>query len=209
MKSSLCIPLNTSPEQAARLLALQKVFAQVCNVIAPTVSQNRIWNRVVLHHMSYKRLREQFPALGSQMVCNAIYAVSRMCRIVYQHPASPFHVSRFPSGALPVLRFVDTGPVYFDRHTLSFKDGKLSLFTLDGRMFFDLSLGTEQEAAFRGRKLREIALSRDAGDAFVLRFWFADPQAPDGEDAPEADAAGAESAGSGEIPEYVLVEEVE
>ena len=73
MKSQLRIPLHTSPEQAARLQALQTVFAQAGNSIAPLVQQTGIWNRVALHHLAYKALRAKYPAIGSQMACNVIY----------------------------------------------------------------------------------------------------------------------------------------
>ncbi|MCU0922625.1 MAG: hypothetical protein MUF16_20270, partial [Burkholderiaceae bacterium] len=76
MNSALRIPLKTSPRQHEQLVQLQRAFAEVCNALAPLVQQTRCWNRVALHHMAYKRLREGFPGLGSQMVCNAIYSVS-------------------------------------------------------------------------------------------------------------------------------------
>jgi hypothetical protein len=136
MSSLLRIPLNTTPEQARRLMALQAGFAQVCNALAPIVQQTRVWSRVALHHLAYRQLRERFPGMGSQMVCNAIYSVSRTCRLVYQHPNSPFSLARLGEKPLPLLRFADNCPVYFDRHTLSVKGGQLSMFTLDGRMRF-------------------------------------------------------------------------
>jgi len=86
MKSQVRIRLNTTPEQSARLIALQTAFAEVCNALVPLVRESRVWNRVALHHMAYRGLRERFPALGSQMVCNAIYSVSRSCRLVFQTP---------------------------------------------------------------------------------------------------------------------------
>ena len=107
MNFVLRIPLNTSPEQTARLEALQHGFAQVCNALAPMVQHTRVWNRVALHHLAYRQLRERFPALGSQMVCNAIYSVSRTCRTVYQHPSSPFNLTRLGERPLPLLRFAD------------------------------------------------------------------------------------------------------
>jgi hypothetical protein len=73
---------------------------------------------------------------------------------------------------LPVMRFADTCPVYFDRHTLSLKADKLSLFTLDGRMQFELILPAEQLALFEQGKLREIVLSRGADGVFVLSVWL-------------------------------------
>lgn len=191
--------LDASPEQSARLLALQVAFSRVCNALSPVVQQTRCWNRVALHHMTYKSLREQFPDMGSQMVCNAIYSVSRTSRLVYQHPQSPFNVSRLGEKALPLLTFSSSSPVYFDRHTLSIKPGQLSLYTLDGRMRFELPVSPEVESGFRQKKLREIVLSRRADGAFELSFSFAEEQADD--------AALPADAGSGDVPEYVLVEE--
>ena len=202
MNSVLRIPLDASPEQVARLQALQSGFAQVCNALAPLVQQTRVWNRVALHHLAYRQLREQFPGMGSQMVCNAIYSVSRTCRLVFQHPGSPFHLSRLGDKPLPLLRFSDACPVYFDRHTLSLKAGQLSMFTLDGRMRFQLALGAQDEAAFHARKLREIVLSRRSDGVYELSFLLMDP----GEQ--EAGIASVPNAGAdAEIPEYVMVDE--
>ncbi len=173
MNNFLRIPLNTTAAQFERLLSLQKVFSQACNQLAPEVSRSRVWNRVALHHLHYRALRDQFPALGSQMVCNAIYAVSRTARLIYQSPSSPFQVQKMGDRPLPALRFAETCPVYFDRHTLSLKQGKLSLFTLDGRMQFELTLVPEQLALFEQGKLREIVLSRGSDGVFVLSFWLA------------------------------------
>ena len=198
-RTEVRIALNASPEQQQRLLSLQKAFADVCNALAPIVQQTRCWNRVTLHHLTYHVLREKFPAIGSQMVCNAIYSVSRTSRLVFQHPASPFNVARLRGKPLPTLRFTDTSPVYFDRHTLSLKDGRLSMYTLDGRVRFDLPLQGEHEAAFQQRKVREIVLLRTPGD-YELRFRFSE-----GDDA-EAGPADAVLA-AGAIPEYVVIEE--
>ena len=164
------IPLNTTPEQYARLQALQSAFAQVCNALAPEVQKSRIWNRVALHHMYYRVLRERFPALGSQMICNAIYAVSRTSRMVFQTPGSPFNLTKLGEKGLPLLQFADSCPVYFDRHTLSIKDHKLSMFTLDGRMHFQLTLSNEQLMLFKVAKLREISLTRQLDGLYQLTF---------------------------------------
>ncbi|WP_435750952.1 hypothetical protein [Thauera sp. AutoDN2] len=193
----LRLRLDTSPEQKARLLTLQAAFARLCNTLAPVVRDTRCWNRVALHHMTYKGLREQFPEIGSQMVCNAIYSVCRASRLVYQHPKSPFNVARLDNSPLPLLRFADSCPVYFDRHTLSLKAGQVSMYTLDGRMRFQLALRPEDEAAFHEQKLREIVLSQQSGGGFELAFSFAET------DTDAADAAAA----ADEIPEYLMVEE--
>ena len=172
MKFLIPIPLDTTPEQHARLCELRAVFAQVCNRLAPAVQSSRIWNRVTLHHLHYHALRKQFPDLGSQMVCNAIYAVSKMARLVYQHPKSPYSIAAKGSGPLPLLRFADSCPVYFDRHTLSIKGEQLSLFTMDGRMHFELTLAPAKRAVFAQAKLREIALRERADHRFELSFFL-------------------------------------
>lgn len=204
MSQLLRIALNPTPEQFLRLCTLQEEFARVCNALAPMVRDTRCWNRVALHHMAYKTLREQFPDMGSQMVCNAIYSVCRSSRLIYQHPASPFNVARMGDKPLPLLRFLDSNPVYFDRHTLSLKDGRLSMYTLDGRMRFQLALNPADEAAFHRSKLREVVLMRTTPDGFTLSFWLADADAPP--------AQGGASAGAdddlNEIPEYLIVEEI-
>ncbi len=208
----LRIPLNANPEQLARLRALQVGFARVCNALAPMVKETRVWNRVALHHLAYRQMREQFPEMGSQMVCNAIYSVSRACRIVFQHPQSPFHLSQLQGKPLPLLRFADSCPVYFDRHTLSLKDGLLSMFTLDGRMRFQLTLAPQAEQAFHGSKLREIVLGQRADGLYELSFLLDGPQGgatgADGADGvggvvPQADVRATDP----EIPEYLIVEE--
>lgn len=200
MTQLLRITLSTTPEQSERLSLLQEEFSRVCNALAPVVRDTRCWNRVALHHMMYKTLREQFPALGSQMVCNAIYSVCRASRLVYQHPASPFSVVRMDGKPLPLLRFIPASPVYFDRHTLSIKDGRLSMYTLDGRMRFDLALKPDDEAAFHASKLREVVLTRSGAGAFELSFWLGE--------ADKVSVEVPEDAGSTEIPEYLMVEEV-
>ena len=198
MNTSVRVVLNTSPEQAAKLRQLQAAFAQACNALAPLVQKTKVWNRVALHHMAYKPLREQFPQIGSQMICNAIYSVSRHSRLLFQSPQSPFNLARLGNKPLPLLRFSDTCPVYFDRHTLSLKDGQLSMYTLDGRMRFHLGLKPEDEVNFHEKKLREIVLSRVAQDRFELAFLFSD-----GDD----DVAIPLQQNAGELPEYMMVEE--
>jgi hypothetical protein len=210
MNSVLRIPLQADPEQAQRLQALQVGFARVCNALAPLVQQTKVWDRVALHHLSYRQLREQFPEMGSQMVCNAIYSVSRTARLVFQHPQSPFNLARLGDKPLPLLRFADSCPVYFDRHTLSLKAGQLSMFTLDGRMRFQLALAAQDEERFHTQKLREIVLSRRSDGVFELAFMLVSAQESGNVQAQAgADAADAADGAEGEIPEYIVVEEVQ
>lgn len=174
--STLLIPLTPTPQQAQSLLALQQAFAEVCNALAPTVRDTRCWNRVTLHHLAYRALRERFPQVGSQMVCNAIYSVSRTCRVIFQSPGSPLHIQRLADKPLPLLQFLPSAPVYFDRHTLSIRHGALSMYTLDGRMRFQINLSPQDEERFAKARLQEIVL-RGAGQQFSLSFSFGDEPA--------------------------------
>ena len=207
MDALLRIPLETTPAQVQRLLQLQQGFAQLCNALAPLVQQTRVWNRVALHHLAYRQLREAFPQMGSQMVCNAIYSVSRTCRLVFQSPSSPLHLDKLCDRPLPLLRFGANSPVYFDRHTLSIKAGQLSMFTLDGRMRFELALAPEVQQRFAQQKLREVVLQQGQASAsgvpsFALVFLLVDHQQ-------EQDGASALPLPQpGELPEYVMVDEV-
>jgi len=178
------VQLKGDAAQQQRLHDLRTLFTQACNALAPMVQSTRCWNRVALHHMAYKPLRERFPQLGSQMACNVIYSVSRAARRVYQHPDSPHNAARHPERPLPLLRFGGPVPVYFDRHTLSLKAGEVSLFTLDGRMRFKVDLSPETERRFRQDKLREIVLVQQPDGAWALNFDFTplqdvDPQGTD------------------------------
>lgn len=191
MSSTLVIPLNADPQQTLQLRALQQAFAEVCNALSPLARETRCWNRVALHHLSYRQLRERFPQLGSQMICNAIYSVSRSCRQVYQSPQSPFNLARLGAQPLPLLQFAPSAPVYFDRHTLNIRAGQLSMFSLDGRLRFQLAISAEDEQRFQQKKLREIAMVSH-GDVFSLHFHFS------GESAQELPPDPA-------LPQYVLV----
>ena len=207
MNIQLQVPLHTNAEQSARLLQLQAAFAQVCNALVPQVKATRCWNRVALHHMAYKSLREQFPAMGSQMVCNAIYSVSRACRLLFQHVDSPFNLAKLGGRDLPSLEFSDSCPVYFDRHTLSLKRGQLSMYTLDGRMRFQLDLKPEDEANFQQKKLREVVLSRRADEIFELAFWFTDEAVESDIKILPADLVPGHATEQLQIPEYLVVQE--
>jgi hypothetical protein len=200
---SLTIPLDTATDQVARLQNLQQVFAEICNVLAPVVRDTKCWNRVALHHMMYRPLREQFPQVGSQMVCNAIYSVSRTSRVVYQAPQSPFNIQRLADKPLPLLRFLPSSPVYFDRHTLSIKKGALSMYTLDGRMRFDLNLSEDDLMRFKLWKLHEVTLI-STNERFTLNFSFVDSVSKTSNEALEREVS--EALGS-ILPEYILIDE--
>ena len=174
MNSRQRVRLQVDEGQRARLTDLCRLFSQACTELAKTAKTTGVWGRVGLHQLAYRQTRAAFPLLGSQMTCNAIYSVSRVCRQIYQSPQSPFALQKVGLAKLPVLQFSAAAPVYFDRHTLSIKGGMASLYTLDGRMRFHLPLAEQDERRFHECKLLEVALESDA-DGFMLTFQFADP----------------------------------
>lgn len=171
MNKNFSILLNPNSEQLIKLEDLQKNFIDVCNSIAPVVQETRCWNRVALHHMVYHKLRAQFPNMGSQMICNAVYSVCRAARVILQHPKSPFCVDTCPDSALPRIVFLENSPVFFDRHTLNIKGQTLSMFTLDGRIRFEIQLNKIQQTTFLRDKLKEVLLFKK-GSEFYLHFQF-------------------------------------
>lgn len=182
MSIAISLVLSLDHSQHHRLKALQLEFVRACNAISPVVQTYRCWNRVALHHLVYKQIRASFPALGSQMACNVIYSVCRAARLVYSHPESPWALSsgavRTPLAALPLLKFSNTFPVCFDRHTLSLRKSQLSLFTLDGRMRFEIHLDEVIEERFNTHKLNEVVLKQQAGEAYVLEILLSSQNSP-------------------------------
>lgn len=171
MNNTLKIKLFVSNEQALKLLDLQKTFAMACDFAALFVSRSRSWHRVTLHHLAYKSIREKFPSLGSQMVCNAIHTVSKASKEIFQDPNSPWTAVAKSGQQLPIIKFSDTTPVFFDKHTLTLKKNALSIFTLDGRMHIQVNLSEAIEKKLRTKKLKELSLLRQK-NIFYLRFVF-------------------------------------
>jgi predicted transposase len=171
MKNSIQIKLIVDADQASKLLDLQKTFALACDEAAKFVATSRSWHRVTLHHLAYRTLREKFPTLGSQMVCNAIHAVSRASKEIFQDPSSKWTALVKSGTPLPVLKFAETTPVFFDKHTLTLKKNALSIFTLDGRMKIQVNLSDEIDNLLRTEKLKELSLTLQKG-SFYLRFVF-------------------------------------
>ncbi|WP_142809902.1 hypothetical protein [Tepidiphilus olei] len=163
----LNVPLSLSAPQAAFLTELQRVFAEACNLVAAMGREAGVTARVALHHLCYATVRERFPALGSQLACNAIYAAARAFRKAQEVQARLAPQAK----GVPIVRFAPTAPVFFDRHTLSLRGERVSMFTLDGRLHFDLSISPEGLAALRAATVKEAVLQGREG-RFVLSFYL-------------------------------------
>ena len=82
------------------------------------------------------------------------------------------------------------------------------MFTLDGRMRFQLSLDAQDEQRFHELKMREIVLAGSVMNGYTLTFVLAD-SAEETKDTRSSNALSFDSEDTlaGEIPEYILVEE--
>ncbi len=153
-----CIRLKVTPEQAARLSTLRTVYAEACNRLVPLVQAARCWNRVALHQLGYRSLRQQ-TSLGAQMACNAIFSVCKAYR-------SQRTLGRIPQDTpVPPLSFHRTS-VHFDHRTYTLKDETVSLNTLQGRMRVPMILGDHQ------RKILTSGLPKEAELVFRAGQWF-------------------------------------
>ena len=148
MMRTACIRLNVTPEQAVRLSALRTAYADACNRLVPLVQAARCWNRVALHQLGYRALRQQ-TSLGAQMACNAIFSVCKAYR-------SQAALGRIPQDTpVPPLSFHRTS-VHFDHRTYTLKGEAVSLNTLQGRMRVPMILGDHQ------RKILTSGLPKEA-----------------------------------------------
>jgi predicted transposase len=171
MKKPIQIKLNVSDDQSIKLHDLQKTFAMACDEAALFVNRSRSWHRVTLHHLAYKTIREKFPKLGSQLVCNAIHAVSKASKEIFQNPTSQWSEIAKSGKPLPILKFSETMPVFFDRHTLTLKNSELSIYTLDGRMSIQINLSDGIGKKLKSEKIKELSMHR-LKNSFYLRFVF-------------------------------------
>src|SRR5579862_7098338 len=136
MLRTACIRLNVTAEQADRLSALRTAYAEACNRLVPLVQKARCWNRVALHQLAYRLLRQE-TSLGAQMACNAIFSVCKAYR-------SQRALGRIPVDTpVPALRF-SRASVHFDHRTYTLKGEAVSLNTLQGRILMSMVLGDHQ-----------------------------------------------------------------
>jgi putative transposase len=160
MLRTACIRLNVTPEQAERLNALRMAYAEACNRLVPLVQRERCWNRVALHQLGYRHLRQE-TSLGAQMVCNAIFSVCQAYRS--QRALGRIAADR----PVPALCF-NRASVHFDHRTYTLKGEAVSLNTLQGRMLVPMILGDHQRQILQSGRPRP----KEAELVFRRGGWF-------------------------------------
>src|SRR5690348_8534835 len=104
MKRTISIRLSIAAEQQKILFQLQDAFRSVCNEIVRAVVEHHCWNRVALHHFVYHQVRK-ISSLGSQMICNAIFAVCKAYKAKSISKEEP----------VPTIQFHKNRSVHFDK----------------------------------------------------------------------------------------------
>jgi putative transposase len=158
MLRTIPMKLVLTANEARLLKELQKTFAEACNSMVPVVIENRCWNRVALHGLIYDKLRES-GRLGSQMTCNAIFAV---CKAYKAQQV----LGKMVGDAIPTIAFRHAS-VHFDKRTYSLtKSGLLSLYTLSGRIKVAFKMGAYQ------RKLFDCGIPKEAELICKKGIWY-------------------------------------
>ncbi|MBQ9407571.1 MAG: transposase, partial [Desulfovibrio sp.] len=112
---------------------------------------NKCANRVALHHLAYYAVRGVHPALGSQMVCNAVKAVADAYKTFFANNPK----KRREEWSLLAFK---NGSVHYDARTYSMKGNLLSLFTLSGRIKVEMRIGDFQAKYLAQGKIKEAEL---------------------------------------------------
>lgn len=163
-RALLKVRLSLPPNAVARLEALRDAFIESCNFVSEIASEKGCLNRVALHHLSYRLLRERFPRMGSQLACNTILVVSSI-HAAYASDRQQKKVD------IKRIRFLKNTPVVFDRHTISLKGQILSIYTLDGRMKCKINTNDAIEKMLINEKLKSVKMFQDE-EGFYLNFDF-------------------------------------
>jgi IS605 OrfB family transposase len=150
MKRTGSFKLLTAPQQSEAFSILARLFADACNEMVPFVQEHRCWNRVALHNLVYYKVREKIPALGSQMVCQAVHRVA---------------------DAYLALRANEGVPKYQPVPALTF-----TLFTTAGRVTVGFACGPHQKVLLATGKPKEARLTTRKGIWYLnLVFDLPDP----------------------------------
>lgn len=165
MKRTISIKLRLTKDQSNQLVDLRDSFLAACNQIVPFAVEHRCWNRVALHNFSYSKIRSS-SQLGSQMVCNAIFAVCK----AYKNRGI------LKDEVIPTIRFHKNRSVHFDKRTYSLKGTSLSLYTLQGRIRVEMQMSPFHQAYFSHGSPKEAELTFKKGQwYFNLVLDFPDP----------------------------------
>jgi len=156
MKRTGSFKLSTTPQQSEAFSVLARLFSDACNEMVAFVQVHRCWNQLELHHLVYYRVREAFPALGSQMVCQAVHRVAD----AYKSLRARDGIAK--DQPVPAITFTPAS-VTFDHRTYSIRGDAFSLFTPTGRTSVGFACGPRQKTLLAAGKPKEAQLTNRKG----------------------------------------------
>src|SRR5580700_7357079 len=116
MKLVAKIRLNPNTEQAKLLLKTLETANECANWVSGKAWEKQVFTPFSLHKVVYHEARKRFP-LSAQMVVRLIAKVGNAYR----------------AGRRVRRQFAKHGAISYDSRILSYSDGHISLWTLDGR----------------------------------------------------------------------------
>ena len=169
LNRTVCVRLLISPEDSVKLSETHALYRDACNLVVPIVCKNkesRLWQRFALHHAAYSKIREIFPALGTQLACNVIRSVSSAYKTELAN-----HPQQLKQPDLKTIRFKNPS-VHLDKNTITYReDGTVSLYTMKGRVEATLAPGDHQTALLTSSKRKESNLVLHRGYGKRPDFW--------------------------------------
>ena len=169
LSRTACVRLVVSPEDSVKLSETQALYREACNFVVPIVCKNkesRLWQRFSLHRAAYSKVREMFPALGSQLACNVIRSVSSAYKTELAN-----HPEQLKESELKTIRFKNPS-VHLDKNTITYCDnGTVRLYTLRGRAKATLAPGDYQRLLLASGTRKESNLVLHRGYGKSPDFW--------------------------------------
>lgn len=160
MKLTVKVKLLADQQQHQSLKKTMEVFNEACNYISRIAFENRKFSQVPLHHLAYKKAREQFPQLSSQFIVRAIAKVSDS----YVIEKKTLH------------KFKKHSAVVYDQRLLSFKKLSVaSINSVDGRLKIPFVVG--KYASLEGKSIKGQADLTFENNKFFLNVVI---ELPDG-----------------------------
>lgn len=143
-------------------IELKRSFVKACNDVSEVAVREGSRSRTLMHSLAYESIRTKYPELGSQLCCNAIYAVTKIYKQV--DVAVKRRIVR------PIY-FADSFPLIYDSRTVSFFEDRISIYTPKGRMHFSIDNGPELLTRIKKVGIKEVLMYKtDADVCLDIRF---------------------------------------
>lgn len=158
-------PIEASPEQAAKIEATLRAFADACNYVAKRGKEERVSAKLKLQKLCYYEVRERF-GLSANLAIAAIQRVSAMVKA-----SKTRNVSFRPTS------------VDYDARTFSFResDWTVSLTRNGGRERFPLKIGERQKDELRGEEPKSAVLCKKSNGCYYVDIRVRREQPPEQE----------------------------